>query len=110
MGFEAVAEVRGDLRRAHVYEHGWQSWSPAGLYRATASSPRPVDRVRLTMSYRAEKPPPPGGFQAEGLLAVVTPEGPVRLWAAPDPTREVPTIRARAEADRLVISADGPVE
>jgi alpha-galactosidase len=109
--FTAVAEVEGDLARAHVYEHGWQSWSPAGLYPArTACSPRPRRAIWQTMSFRPERPAPERGFQAEGLLAVLPAEGPVRLWAAAEPTREVPSVRAHVDDGRLVVAADGPVE
>ena len=108
--FEPVAEVETDLARAYVYEHGWQSWSPAGLYPALADSPRPRRPDWQTMSFRPELPPPERGFQAEGLLAVVPAEGPVSVWGAPEPSRSVPTIRAHAEAGRLVVVADGPVD
>jgi alpha-galactosidase len=93
-----------------VYEHGWQSWSPAGAYPATSTSPRHTSPVRLTMGYRPDRPAPDAGFQGEGLLAYDPGDGgPVRLWAAPDPDREVPSIRARAWDGRLVVSADGEV-
>jgi alpha-galactosidase len=109
--FDVVAEVAGDLDRTYVYEHGWQSWSPAGLYPArTASSPRPQRPIWQTMSFRPGLPAPEGGFQSEGLLAIVPAEGPVRLWGAPEPTRAVPSIRVHVAGDRLVVSADGPVE
>lgn len=109
--FDVVAEVAGDLDRSYVYEHGWQSWSPAGLYPArTACSPRPQRPIWQTMSFRPERPAPERGFQSEGLLAIVPAEGPVRLWGAPAPTRDVPSIRAHVAGDRLVVSADGPVE
>ncbi len=107
--FETVAELDLDLERTRVYELGWQSWSPTGLHPAAATSPRPPDAERQTMGWRPGKPPPERGFQGEGVLAVVPPEGPVRIWAAPEPRREVPSIRAAAERGRLVVSADGPV-
>lgn len=78
--FDVVAEVVTDLGRAYVYEHGWQSWSPAGLYPALLDvSPRPKRRIWQTMSFRPEQPAPERGFQGEGLLAVVPSEGSVRL-------------------------------
>ncbi|MBA2575088.1 MAG: alpha-galactosidase [Euzebyaceae bacterium] len=107
--FAQVAEVAGDPARARVYEHGWQSWSPAGLYPATSTSPRPRRPEWLTMGYRPGRPAPGTGFQGEGLLAVLPADGPVRLWAAPEPGREIASIRVRALADRLVVESDGPV-
>ena len=62
------------------------------------------------MGYRAERAAPPDGFQGEGLLAVLPGDGSVRLWTAPDPTKEVPSIRLRWSTDRFLVSADGPVE
>ncbi|CAN5228464.1 hypothetical protein BH23ACT9_BH23ACT9_27760 [soil metagenome] len=38
--FADVAELPCDPSAALVCEHGWQSWSPAGVHRATATSPR----------------------------------------------------------------------
>ena len=81
-----------------------------GSTAALATSPRPQRQLWQTNSFRPELPAPATGFQAEGLLAVVSPDGPVRLWAAPSPTSAVPSIRARALRDRLVVSANGPVE
>jgi alpha-galactosidase len=107
--FTDVAEVRADPARTRVYEHGWQSWSPSGLHPATGRSPRPARPNWQWMAYRPETPGPPEGFQGEGLLAVVAEDGTARLWVAPEPTRAVPSIRARAQADRVVVSADGPV-
>jgi alpha-galactosidase len=47
--FTDVAEIRADVERTFVYEHGWQSWSPTGLYRAVSTSPRPPDAGRQIM-------------------------------------------------------------
>lgn len=111
--FEDIAEiVVGADRDAMVYESGWQSWSPAGAYRATdASSPRPQRRIWQTMSFRPERPAPDTGFQGEGLLAVGASgvNGPTRTWVATDPRRQVASIRARLDRGRLLVSADGPV-
>ena len=91
-----------------IYEHGWQSWSPAGVYRADIkASPRPQRQIWQTMAFRPEEPSPSVGFQAEGLLAVVGEDGSATVFLAPRPDREVPTIRARVEGDRVVISANG---
>ena len=107
--FTAVAEVLGDVGRATIYEHGWQSWSPVGRYPATATSPRPARPEWQTMAFRPGSPPPDTGFQGEGLLAVIDGEGRVRVWVAPDPHLQVASIRATAAADRIVVAANGPV-
>lgn len=107
--FTAVAEVLGDPADLVVHESGWQSWSPAGDYPGDATSPRPRRPHWQTMAFRPERPAPASGFQGEGLLAVAAPDGTTRLWSAPDPAGEVPSIRAEALTDRLVISADGDV-
>ncbi len=40
-----------------VYEHGWQSWSPAGVYRGDlAQSPRPQKQIWQAMGFRPEAP------------------------------------------------------
>jgi alpha-galactosidase len=93
-----------------VYEHGWQSWSPAGLHPATATTPRPARAVWQTMAFRPERPAPATGAQGEGLLAVREPSGRTTVVSAPDPAREVASIRTRVEGDRLVVSADTEVE
>ncbi len=92
------------------YEHGWQSWSPAGLYAATATTPRPARELWQTMAFRPERPAPAAGAQGEGLLAVCEPSGRTTVVSAPDPATEVASIRTRVEGDRLVVSADGEVE
>jgi alpha-galactosidase len=109
--FIEVDEVElGDLYRASVYEHGWQSWSPAGMYRVSGTSRRPARPWHQTMRFRPETPPPAKGFQAEGLLAVDPGDGtPLRLYRAPDPSVAVASIRAQLEDHTLVVTADGPV-
>lgn len=108
-GERDVAEVRNQPGRLRVYEHGWQSWSPTGLYPATATSPRPRHPGARATGFRPERAAPDTGFQGEGLLAVVTEDGATRLWHALDPWRAIPSIRAAALSDRVVVSADGPV-
>ena len=109
--FADVAEVVTDLEHAYVYEHGWQSWSPTGLYPALATSPRPRRPVWQTNSYRPERPAPEQGFQAEGLLAVLPADGPGAPLG-----RARPNARACRRSGRprrtagVVVSADGPVE
>ena len=108
--FVDVAELVCDPSRARVYEHGWQSWSPTGIYPATATSARPIDATVQTIVYRPGRPAPARGFQGEGLVAVQpAPAAPVHLWSASSPERAVPSIRVRAEQDRLVVSADSEV-
>jgi len=92
-----------------VYEHGWQSWSPAGVHPATATTPRPVRDLWQTMAFRPERPAPEHGAQGEGLLAVEEPGGRTTVVSAPSPSTHVPSIRTRVEGDRLVVSADGEV-
>ena len=111
MTFVPVDEIPIDVAVATVYEHGWQSWSPAGAYRAGVRTPRPGHASRQTTSYRPETPGPAQGAQGEGLLAVQPePGAPVTVWSAPDPHREVPSIRAVLRAGRLVVTADGAVD
>src|SRR3954469_6932388 len=107
--FREAGEVRCDPAMARVYEHGWQSWSPTGVYPALATSPRPRRPLWQTTGHRPERPAPPSGFQGEGLLAVEV-DGHARVWSAPDPHREVPSIRARPEAGRIVVEADGDLD
>ncbi len=93
-----------------VYEHGWQSWSPAGLYPAHAThSPRPQREIWQTMAFRPELPPPASGFQGEGLLIVINADGAAEVFAAREPDVAVPTIRARMQDGKLVVSANAPV-
>src|SRR3982074_2280590 len=63
------------------------------------------------MHSRPGRIPAERGFEAAGLLAFDPGDGgPVRIWSAPAPEREVPDIRAQAPAGRLLISAAGDVE
>jgi alpha-galactosidase len=106
-----VARLRVDPERGRVYEHGWQSWSPTATYPVTATSHRPVRPEMQTMCWRPGRPAPSRGFQGEGLLAVDPGTGePVRLYAAPDGRRDVPSIRASYADGALDIGADGEVD
>jgi alpha-galactosidase len=110
LDFREVAEVPLGPR-ARVYEHGWQSWSPTGVYPATATSPRAPSARAQTVHYRPDTHSPERGFQAAGLLAFDPGDGgAVRVWSAPAPEREVPNIRSQARDGRLQVSADGDVE
>jgi len=93
-----------------IYEHGWQSWSPAGVYPANIEhSPRPALPKWQTMAFRPEIPAPATGFQGEGLLAVIGPDKSADLFYAPRPDIEVASIRAQNEKDHVVVSANGEV-
>lgn len=107
--FAEVGVVPCAVGASSVYEHGWQSWSPAGLYPAAATSPRPRVAGAQTCGFRPSRPAPTRGFQGEGLLVVVPEEGPVHMWSAPDPWHEVASIRAHAIDGAVVVSADAPV-
>ncbi|MBT2229919.1 glycoside hydrolase family 36 protein [Nonomuraea sp. NEAU-A123] len=109
MSFADVGEVVHQPGQARVFEHGWQSWSPTGAYRLGETPPRPADGNIQILAYRPETPVPAGVFQGEGLLAIDPGGGaPMELWSAPNPL-EVPSIRAREEGGRLIVSANGPV-
>jgi alpha-galactosidase len=119
MSFADVGELTCDPRRALIFEHGWQSWSPTGAYRLDETPPRAADDNIQIVCYRPETPVPAEVFQGEGLVAVDPGDGgPVSIWSAPSPV-EIPSIRVRQEGARrqaghqderrLVISADGPV-
>ncbi|WP_326595391.1 glycoside hydrolase family 36 protein [Streptomyces sp. NBC_01803] len=108
-----IAAIPVDPRRALVYEHGWQSWSPTAAYRLGARPHRPVSDPVRVMNYRPDRIPPPDAFWGEGLLAADPGDGgPIRVFAAPDATGPIPSIRADVRGARLIISADatqGPV-
>lgn len=95
---------------ALVFEHGWQSWSPTGTYPIDHPPARATTPARHIMGYRPELLAPDHTFQGEGLLALDsgTGEG-VRVWSAPDPHREVPSIRLALQDHRAVVSANGAV-
>lgn len=99
-----------DASTAFVYEHGWQSWSPTGCHRVGATSTRPAHRWQQAMRYRPEVPPPPEGFQAEGLL-ITGPGGgqPLSIYTAARPEIEVPSIRATYDGEAIRVTANGPV-
>jgi alpha-galactosidase len=109
-GWREVGEVEVDPARALVHEEGWQSWSPTGAYGLHERPVRGSEPHRYVMNYKDRAGLGPG-LAGEGLLAVDPGTGgPVRVWAATDPTRELAEIRAELRGDRLVVSADGPVE
>lgn len=110
--FTPVASVPVNPRKARVHEEGWQSWSPSGAYALDTTPHRPANTNWATVCYRPGVTVPTGTFQGEGLLALDPGDGsPARLWAAAEPTREVPSIRLATGDERVAeISADGPVK
>ena len=109
--FSEIGEVGVEPAAARVFEHGWQSWSPTTTYRLTDRPFRATSPSWFPVNYQGPDPTPPAGFQGEGLLAVDPGNSePIRIWAATDPALQVSAIRAEQRGDRLVISADGPVE
>lgn len=107
MSFRAVADLP---LAGEVYAEGWQTWSGVNVYRAGQTSPRATDERAQTVMFRPGKPVPDGLIQAEGVLAVATAGEPARAWFAPQPAREVPTLRLQQKRDRWELSADGTVE
>jgi len=109
VSFTDIDELAVDPHLATVYEHGWQSWSPTRMYRVGESSARPDEPWQHLMRFRPGVALPSSGFQGEGLLVVDPGSGePSRRYAATDPTLDVPTIRARLEAGRVVVAANRP--
>jgi alpha-galactosidase len=108
-GFRPLAELSVDADRGTVYEHGWQSWSPATVHPPAGAGHRPARPAMQTMCYRPGRPAPPHGFQGEGLLAVDPGTGdPVRVYAARHPGGEQPSIRAELVGDRMVVAGERP--
>ncbi|CAM5646051.1 hypothetical protein SVIOM74S_06778 [Streptomyces violarus] len=109
--FTPLASVPVDLRHARVHEEGWQSWSPSGAYALGTAPYRPANANWATVCYRPGVTAPDGAFQGEGLLVLDPGDGsPVRLWAAAEPTREVPSIRLAVRDGIAEVGADGLVK
>ncbi|KPH99550.1 glycoside hydrolase family 31 [Actinobacteria bacterium OK074] len=109
--FTPLAAVPVDPVNARVHEEGWQSWSPSGAYAPGARPYRPTSGNRALGCYRPGVDVPAGTFQGEGLLALDPGDGsPVRLWAAVNPTHEVPSIRLVVRDGTAEVSADGTVK
>jgi len=110
-GFEDIYASVDSASDSWVYEHGWQSWSPAGVYPGSIErSPRPHLPKWQTMAFRPEIPAPARGFQGEGLLAIINADRSVEVFYAPEPDISVPSIYVRNESDRLIVSANGTVD
>lgn len=109
MNDDVVDEVRVDPARARLYAEGWQSWSPAAWYPATATGLRPDHEWQHLMRFRPGTPIAPGVVQAEGLLVVDPGTGePARCYGATG-TLEIPTLTAALEHDHVVVRSAGPV-
>ncbi len=108
---QIVDEVPINAARAVVYEHGWQSWSPTTAYRFGEQPHRPLSERNRFLCYRPESDPGSDVYWGEGLLAVDPGDGSgTRVYAVGDATEAVPSIRAEIGEQRLIISADGPVD
>lgn len=108
--FTDTDQLPVDPAGGSVYEHGWQSWSPSGLYPIAGSGPRPAVSKHQMMGYRPEVAAPDRGFQGEGLVAIrPDADGPIHVFAGVGVEGPVPTIRAQLTGDRLTVSANGPV-
>ncbi len=111
MPFTQVAELRiGSDLPATVYAEGWQSWSPVRIHRVGESSLPALDERSPTTSLRPGKPVPEGVIQAEGVLVLAPRDGPARAWFAPEPGREVATLRLESNGGMLELWADGAVD
>lgn len=108
--FAIVDQLPRPDAAAAVYESGWQSWSPSGLYRLDQAPPRPSTDRSAAISYRPGRRPEPGRFQGEGLLLLDLPESQqCRVWSSTNPGLEVPTIRLSVEGRFVQVEADGPI-
>lgn len=106
-----LGEIAVDPTRARVYEHGWQSWSPAVAYRLVEPPLRARTPAALTMNYRPGTSPPRDAYVGEGLLTVDPGDGSgIHVFAAPCGADPLPSIRAEVRGASVALSADGPVE
>lgn len=108
MSFERLDEIAASAD-ARVYAEGWQSWSPTQWWGGDMEHPE--ERWQHLMRFRPDKNLPDEGVQGEGLLVVDPGDGGACVrFAVADVDGEVASIRARREGDRIVVTADGPVE
>jgi alpha-galactosidase len=110
-GVDELARIPVDPRRAVVYEHGWQSWSPTCAHRLDERPARPVSDARRVGNYRPDRDWPGEVYAGEGLLAVDpgTGEG-VHVFGARSPDGPIPSVRAVPDGDVLVVGSDAPVD
>ncbi|WP_221584607.1 glycoside hydrolase family 36 protein [Microbacterium sp. G2-8] len=96
---------------ARIYAEGWQSWSPTTWFGPVDPAHRPAEEWQRLMRFRPDSPLPDEGYQAEGLLVVDAGDGSAPLVCGSlDASRDVPSIRATPQGDRLRIDASAPVE
>jgi alpha-galactosidase len=96
---------------ARIYAEGWQSWSPTTWYSEGMPAHRPAEDWQHLMRFRPGTPLADEGLQAEGLLVVDPGDGAAaRVYATLDASREVSTLRAVRQGDRVTVHADSPVE
>src|SRR5215210_5980281 len=108
---EQLTRVPVDLRRAVVYEHGWQSWSPTRAYPLGETPARPVSEARRVGNYRPDRDQPATVYAGEGLLALDPGTGDgVHVFGAPSADGPVPSVQAVADGHEVVVSADRPVD
>lgn len=105
-----LASVDVDPQTSRVFENGWSSFSPSGVYPVTATSPRARSQLWQMTSYRPGRRGPATGFQGEGLLALESGGGETHVFYAPDPRADCPSIRLELNGKVATISADGIVE
>jgi hypothetical protein len=71
-----IVDLAVDPVSARIYEHGWQSWSPAITYALGDAPHRAATPDTHVMNCRPGRIPDVGTFRGEGLLAVSA-DGPV---------------------------------
>ncbi|MBT2483986.1 MULTISPECIES: glycoside hydrolase family 36 protein [unclassified Microbacterium] len=93
---------------ARVYAEGWQSWSPTTWYARGDAVHRPEEPWQHAMRFRPGTDVAEGAVQGEGLLVVDPGEGSAaRVFGTLDASREVPTLRASWQGDRIVVETEG---
>ncbi|MFE7843743.1 glycoside hydrolase family 36 protein [Microbacterium sp. NPDC057407] len=98
---------------ARIYAEGWQSWSPTTWHHRGSAAHRPAEEWQHLMRFRPGTglPDDDDGVQGEGLLVVDPGDGaPAHVYATLDARSTVPSLRAKWHGDRVVVSADGPLE
>lgn len=93
---------------ARVYAEGWQSWSPTTWYSREDAIHRPTEVWQHAMRFRPGVEVSGQAVQGEGLLVVDPGDGnPARVFGTLDASREVPTVRATWNGDRVIVETDG---
>lgn len=132
---EDIAALAVDPARARIYAEGWQSWSFTATLPLTETPYRVTLPNSLVVDCHYGSAPDVGVFRGEGLLAIDPGDGgPIHVFGAASPASgvdsanaasaasaagaagaggvasRVPVIDARLRGDRVVVSADGPVD